>query len=347
MPGAQSRVMFVTNSLTGGGAERATNILVNGLTKIEITSCLVTVNDSPPDLVIPQCEVFELKRPWQGDVFTVLKAFKELQMIIRRWKPDVIVLNCDIPELLGAFTLGKHRLVIVEHASRPWPQRTRLGLLVRKILAFRKSKWVAVSNHLSIWGIDKSPDAVINNPVELEIIATSSKYKTEGSHAKFLAFIGRLSPEKNPQALVDAAISCGLPLKFIGSGNEELKIRASCESNSINSEFFGFVKNPWLEINEEDLVIIPSNNEGDGLVLIEALINRVPILVKRIPDLSRFELNDINYYSTREEMLEKIEIAKLNLTVFKVDDDISKQILKNRDPKVIAMQWRNFLLTAM
>ena len=138
-----------------------------------------------------------------------------------------------------------------------------------------------------------------------------------------------------------------MPLKFIGSGNEELKIRASCESNSINSEFFGFVKNPWLEINEEDLVIIPSNNEGDGLVLIEALINRVPILVKRIPDLSRFELNDINYYSTREEMLEKIEIAKLNLTVFKVDDDISKQILKNRDPKVIAMQWRNFLLTAM
>jgi hypothetical protein len=54
------KIMFVTNSLSGGGAERATNILINALSDTGTDVELVAVNDGPMDLVEPSCEVFEL-----------------------------------------------------------------------------------------------------------------------------------------------------------------------------------------------------------------------------------------------------------------------------------------------
>ena len=234
--------MFVTNSLSGGGAERATNILINALSDTGTDVALVAVNDGPKDLVEPACDVFELKREWQGGLVSVLKAYFGLQASIRKWKPDFLVLNCDIPELLGSITFGKHKLIAVEHASQPWPQRQPLGRFVRKLLCLRKTSWVAVSDHLKVWGLNALPNIVINNAINPLDHLPKTQVRDDFNLIRRLVFVGRLSPEKNPQALVDAAISCGLPLKFIGSGNEELKIRASCESNSINSEFFGFVK---------------------------------------------------------------------------------------------------------
>ena len=134
-----NRVMFVTNSLSGGGAERATNILVNALNDLGLQVSLVAINSSQRDLVEPNCQTFELKREWQGGITSVLTAYFKLHRVLWKWKPDYLVLNCDIPEFLGSLSMGKHKLIAVEHATFPWINRIRLGKLTRKILSFRKS----------------------------------------------------------------------------------------------------------------------------------------------------------------------------------------------------------------
>ena len=54
---------IVTNSLSGGGAERAMNLLADNLDKFEdLDVMLIPINAGPPDLIQPSCEISEINR---------------------------------------------------------------------------------------------------------------------------------------------------------------------------------------------------------------------------------------------------------------------------------------------
>jgi hypothetical protein len=120
------RVMVVTNSLTGGGAERSMNLMCNELIRRNWTVSLVPINDSPADKVTPTCEIFALKRDWNSGIKNTLLAFLAFSRAVRIWKPDLIILNCDLPELFGAMLVRKQKFVVIEHASNPWGSRVPL-----------------------------------------------------------------------------------------------------------------------------------------------------------------------------------------------------------------------------
>lgn len=327
--------MFVTNSLTGGGAERSTNIIVNELLKSNIKTCLVAINDSPLDFVVPVCEVFELKRPWQGNLLTVLKAYVRLQKCIWRWKPDFVVLNCDIPELLGAFTVGSHRLIAVEHATYPWINRISLGKIVRKLLKFRKTIWVAVSNHLSIWQVKDKPDFVINNPV----INSEASCDHATGPINRLVYVGRLSNEKQPSWVIEILKLTSLPGLILGDGVLKKDLEWQAIASNLQVEFAGFVENPWESLIPGDLLIVPSKFEGDGLVIVEALARNIPMLLNDIPDLRRFGLPDANYCKTPIDFSKRISDSRNDISTFDIDADLIVEMLMNRDVKVIADKW--------
>ena len=338
------KIMFVTNSLSGGGAERATNILINALSDTGTDVALVAVNDGPMDLVEPACEVFELKREWQGDLISVVKAYFGLQTAIRKWKPDFLVLNCDIPELLGSITFGKHKLIAVEHASQPWPQRQPLGKFVRKFLCLRKTSWVAVSDHLKVWGLNALPNIVINNAINPLDRLTKTQVRDDFNLIRRLVFVGRLSPEKNPSLLISVSKEVKLPLLFIGSGNQYEEIKELCEHSGISFEMTGFVKDPWSEFQSGDLLVIPSKNEGDGLVLVEAVQRGIPLVVNDIPDLARFRLQKVNYFKDSSILIETIIASKENLNRFIVSAEIADGLLNDRKPEKVGNKWLNFLI---
>jgi len=337
------RIMFVANSLTGGGAERATNILVNSLTDLSIETCLVVVNDSDPDLIEPKCEVFELKRKWQGGLISVFRAAIALQIQIWKWKPKFVVLNCDIPELLGAITFGSHRLIAVEHASQPWPQRKTLGKIVRFVLSLRNARWVSVSNHLKVWALDKYPDISISNPIDKYAVDLKQGVSQNLSPIQRLVFVGRLSPEKNPELLLEISERTKLPVLFIGDGVLRGCLEQVTNKRELKCEFKGYVKNPWEFVVDGDLLIIPSNNEGDGLVLVEAILNKVPLIARSIPDLLRFNLDSDNYFTDSQNLINQIIDFRNELSRFIVNQVNAKRILEPREPAVIAKQWSRFL----
>jgi len=343
MDSKYNRVMFVTNSLSGGGAERASNILINALSEAGAQVALVAVNDGPRDLIEPACEVFELHREWKGGFVSVLKAYLHLQKAIRRWAPDFLVLNCDIPELLGSITIGKHKLIAVEHASQPWPQRQPLGKLIRNLLSFRKTKWVAVSEHLKVWGSDLSPDFVISNPINPLDTLVEAQENYSVNEIRRLVFVGRLSPEKNPSFLVHVSREANLPVVFIGSGVQSEIIKEMCQRAAVSAELRGFLKNPWSEIKPGDLLVIPSKNEGDGLVLVEAIQRGIPLVVIDIPDLARFGLNSLNYFESSTDLINLINASKQNLNQFIVSPEISRVVLSDRRPELVAEKWLRIL----
>ncbi len=329
----------MTNSLSGGGAERATNILVNALSELEDQVSLVAINDGPRDLIEPSCQIFELKRKWQGGLLSVFAAYVKLQRVIWKWKPDYLVLNCDIPEFLGSLTFGTHKLIAVEHATHPWINRLRLGKLTRKILSARKTKWVAVSRHLEIWGSDSPPDISISNAIAMP---ATERSKPSGP-IKRLNYVGRLSQEKQPLWALEIAKQTGLPVRIFGDGLLRTQLQDFGFKNSLDAQFKGFVSNPWGFFDESDLLIIPSSFEGDGLVLVEALCNRIPFIANDISDLRRFNLEDMNYALNVEEFSNSI-ITNINSNQhFLPKENNIYEILKDREPAVVGQRWNSFL----
>lgn len=92
-------VAIVTNSLSGGGAERAMNLLADNLGRFdELNVLLIPINAGPRDLVNPSCGISEIVRVWNGGLWDTLKAFFRYQSVILKFKPEFLILNCDLPE---------------------------------------------------------------------------------------------------------------------------------------------------------------------------------------------------------------------------------------------------------
>ena len=339
MKNKYNRVMFVTNSLSGGGAERATNILVNALTDLGLQVSLVAINSGAPDLIKPKCQTFELKREWQGGLISVLAAYFKLQSVIWKWKPNYLVLNCDIPELLGSLSIGKHKLIAVEHATFPWINRIQLGKVTRKILSARNTKWVAVSEHLKIWPTKDIPDISICNAI---VTSKTNKTKASGKITR-LNYVGRLSREKQPLWALEIAHLVNLPIRIFGVGSLKTQLEDFGIENEVETQFAGFVSNPWESFDEGDLLIVPSSFEGDGLVLVEALSNSIPLVANDIPDLRRFNLEDKNYAASIEAFAASIASELNTIEHFVPNKSKVDSILIERNPAVVGQKWKTFL----
>ena len=83
--------------------------------------------------------------------------------------------------------------------------------------------------------------------------------------------------------------------------------------------------------------------EGDGLVIVEAVLRGIPILLNDIPDLRRFQLPEINYCSNVNEFSQTLICNLESVEKFIVSRDTVEVITSSRDPKFVANQWSDFL----
>ncbi len=332
--------MVVTNSLSGGGAERSMNLLANELTKRGWPVSIVPINSGTTDQVIPVCSVMPLNRIWNGSFMNTVVAFWKFNKVVRSWKPDIVVLNCDLPELFGALLFGAHKLVVLEHSSQPWGRRKLLGRSVRKILRFRNTHWAAVSTHLNIWPLMDKPDAVLQNSI---LLPEEYKLKFAEGAIKRLVFIGRLSQEKRPDLALEIAKLTNLELIIIGDGLMKQELEKKVQHESIQASFLGWVKYPWGENQPGDLLIVTSSFEGDGLIVIEGLAHGIPMLLSDIPDLRRFNFPERNYGKDLNGFVALCENFRYKLHDLCVPEEISNSILEGRSIEIVSTAWESFL----
>ena len=334
------RVMVVTNSLTGGGAERSMNLVCNELFRQGWPIALVPINSGPPDQVTPLCEVFPLERQWKSGPLNTLQAMVQFNQIVKSWKPDVVVLNCDLPELFGATLCRSQKFIVLEHSSTPWAYRKFMGILIRKILSLRRTKWAAVSPHLSIWPSEKKPLSVLPNP----ITPFSEKQPYDpGDEIRRLVFIGRLSPEKRPDFALEISNAVSLEVVIIGEGAMRQALEKMSKGLSIHTKFEGQVTNPWSIVRPGDLLLVTSAFEGDGLVVIEGMQKGIPMLLSDIPDLRRFALPDRFYCQNLNEFCNRINDFHVRPDELIAPHEISSVILNERSVENVVLAWEALL----
>lgn len=335
------RVMVVTNSLTGGGAERSMNIVCNNLLERGWEVALVPINSGENDIVTPVCEVFSLNRKWRGGLFNTLASIIHFKSVVRAWKPEIIILNCDAPELFGALTFSRSQLVVVEHSSQPWLTRPHLGRIVRKLLLLHETYWVAVSSHLTIWGMSQVTFRVIPNPLTPAITLESKKLKVETLNR--LVFIGRLSQEKQPRKVLEISKKTGIELLLIGDGALRGSLEKEFAQECPQVLWAGHSRDPWALITPGDLLIVPSDLEGDGLVVLEGLQRNIPILVSDINDFRRFQFPEVNYCKSVDDFVSQIRIYCKKLDELCIPSTLSTQIIAQRTPEAVGDVWEEFL----
>lgn len=96
-----------------------------------------------------------------------------------------------------------------------------------------------------------------------------------------IAFIGRLSPEKNPQILARVTKKLGMPVSFIGSGISEKEIK----KENKDAEITGWLSpdDIYEKLKNVRVVVFTSKwYETQGLTVIESLARGIPVIVSDV-----------------------------------------------------------------
>jgi glycosyltransferase involved in cell wall biosynthesis len=101
-------------------------------------------------------------------------------------------------------------------------------------------------------------------------------------------FVGRLAPEKNLGALVEAVARVpGARLRLVGDGPERAALERAARGAGVRVEFTGTVRNeavPGL-LNGATLFALPSRYEGQPKALLEAMACGLPVVGADVPGI--------------------------------------------------------------
>jgi len=256
---------------------------------------LICLNQAEDMQEIPN--VIKLSRTWKSGVIDTCKNYLEFNKSIRTINPNIIILNCELPELYGAMLLKKSKIICVEHTTRPWKGKKLLGIIVRVFLKCKKVGWVTVINKQhKIWFGGRVLAFLPNPYIRYPRGQGNSKKGAD------LTFVGGLKPNKRPEWVIETGLRLGLSVQLFGTGVLRPHLENKYLENSDQIKFYGFLSNPWNSISSNSLVIVPSDYEGDGMVVVEAVISGNPILLRNNMDLRRFEFEDKHFFNDLDEL---------------------------------------------
>ena len=142
---------------------------------------------------------------------------------------------------------------------------------------------------LKIYNVDGV--SIIPNIIDAEKIISKSKEKpiTEYKNDKInIVLVGRIHEVKGYDRFLSVLsklkkenLMNDLNINVIGDGPEFENIVNLNKEFDLNVNFFGQVDNPYKEIKNSDLFILPSKFEAFGLVVLESMILHVPVLATK------------------------------------------------------------------
>jgi len=222
------------------------------------------------------------------EVFTserkLLHFVKIIKKAIITFRPDVVHSHdyrATLATILARFLILKNRPIHIAHIHDAYPFMERINLksLVGFFVLSLPSKILAVSDHIlnGMWfsKLIRNKTFVLLNPYLGKVTFISRKEAIRKKNVD-LIFVGRLVPKKHPEIFCEVCKRLNVKGIIIGTGplKDELKERYR---NSV--EFLGYRKDAENWMMKSKFLFLPSEYEGFGLVIIEAIANYcIPIV---------------------------------------------------------------------
>lgn len=292
MSTVRRRVVFIINSLAGGGAERVMCTLLRA-SKAEseandITLVLLDQEPAayqPPDWVKVEqldCRHSLLRSTWQ--LFLALRRLRPtttLSFLTRANLANVIAGRLlRIPVFISErVNTSTHLATGRSAALAKWLVRL-VYPLAQRIIAV--SPGVA-DDLVTSFGVPRDMIPVIANPIDVERIRSdAARDPAAVAGGPYLMAMGRLVPNKNFAMLIEAlaAAKTGKRLVIFGEGPEKERLAALIAQHGLDGQvtLAGFSANPFSALRGAEMFILPSNAEGFPNSLLEAMSLGIPVI---------------------------------------------------------------------
>ncbi len=289
------KILFIINSLGGGGAEKVLVDLLNMLDKskyeVDLISVIGGVHEGRLSKEINYKRLTKRAGIISRLVFKLSpKLFRKL-FIKKKYDIEIAYLE-GFPTRIVAQGSNAKKLAFVHCDVSVKPVLQNIYNSKENCLSEYKSfDKVCFVSQMAKDGFEKvfgelDNSRVVHNVINVDDIkekaneASDFEFNTKGFK---IISVGRLSPEKGYERLVKAASRLEKKYDFelclLGDGPEREKIEKLIKELNINSvRLLGFQKNPYSYMKKSDLYVCPSFYEGYSTTVTECMVLGIPVL---------------------------------------------------------------------
>lgn len=305
------KVLFLIESLAGGGAEKVLTTLVQHINKekFEVTVCAIS-GGGKYEGVVKENVAYKaiLNEPETNNVIAKL-IYTVKHHLVYKWLPLSWVYQLFVPQgnavevayvegfatkLLNHSTnrqAKKYAWVHIDLYENHWTTSI-FKSCTAEVWAYNKYTGIscvsdtARQGFTNTFGGVKVPVKTIYNPITAqEIIAMASEKIEILKDSIRLVTVGRLEHQKGYDRLVRVVnhlVNDGFDFELwiLGTGSQEEDLKLYIQENNLESyiKLLGFHSNPYKYIVQGDLFVCSSRSEGYSTAVTEALILGLPVI---------------------------------------------------------------------
>lgn len=278
----KNRIMFISRTLTDGGAERFIATFASYLAeRREVYLLLYERKEGEYPL---SNKVKVLKMPQESGKIDRITSMRK---IIKQFKPDIIVPFIDTVVLCAFLAqIGLNNSFVYTVRNSPWEERENRITKIFKKLMISHANYIMLQNEEQreyFKSKYRDKEVIVPNPVSLKFIDSPKSHYT--NQIKHIVFVGRLEAQKNIPLLLEAFSDVRkefpqIDLKLYGAGSQREQIEEKVFKLGIDDSccICGRSNNIEKELQQADLFVLTSNYEGMPNSLIEAMTVGVPCI---------------------------------------------------------------------
>lgn len=228
------------------------------------------------------------KHIWKGKLWRAIECWFRLYLLLRERTDRIVHAHLDLIATAFVARLAGCRTVYSIHNDEPCYQN-RLWRLWLRVIDRWVVAYIAITEHVRRYyiaqsGIEKRKIVTITYGVAPVFTAARRADYAIPDDRFVVGFIGRLVRQKNVEALIEAVADMPeVCCVIVGDGELRCDLKRLAKSKrATNVKFIGAVPNAAAMLPVFDVLCLPSRWEGLGLVLMEAMLQRVPIVASRV-----------------------------------------------------------------
>ena len=340
------KILHLITSINNGGAENHVADLAMSQSKIGHQVYVYYFKGNgywKSKLTKNKVKVLKLKKNDEyRDIFYFPYTFLFLLYLIKKYKFNVVHAHLPLMEILASFTLiffPKIKFIISKHLDNSFISGSNtkennnnlfLSLFIEKWIINRSHKCIAISSSvkkffIKNYGVKKNKIDVIYYGIDTKKFQKNSKDKIINKHKLInknknfliLGTIARLVEQKNI-SLILKALSVykkqGHKFRYyiMGDGPKLKQLVKNCDELGITKEvkFLGYSLKTKSFLQNIDVFCLSSNYEGLGMVLLEAMSTKVPIIATNtsaIPEIVTKKCGLLFKKNDNNDLLRKIK----------------------------------------
>jgi GalNAc-alpha-(1->4)-GalNAc-alpha-(1->3)-diNAcBac-PP-undecaprenol alpha-1,4-N-acetyl-D-galactosaminyltransferase len=287
------KYLFVTNSLSSGGAERVVSILASLLAEkgYEVHLILyVRVENEYP--ISDKVKLHLLpKRKGENKIYYYMRKFSIMRKLVDEIRPDIII--PFLPDQVNHFYIASRLMNIpfiftVRNNPFVYPESNLMRFVGKMVALLSTGIFLQTEEQADFFPkFVRKKIFVVPNPVSNALIECD--YQRRESIEEIATF-GRLNTQKNHRLLIQAFAKVyqtnqSVRLSLYGAGEEENSLKELVNKLGIENavSFKGRVANVADALMSTDLFVLSSNYEGMPNALMEAMAVGLPCISTDCP----------------------------------------------------------------